>query len=243
LQDGSYNGRLLCSKWSQLNVEITIEEKSCTSARDRTSIARSVVKTPSYLGSTPLWHLFENQFSLSAPAPSLWRCCTELCPLYKWFNITPFSGRWYYLSSGNRRTLPAGPTGSASLNLGHQQHYNARYTRADDPVTWDAMYEQYGLPYAVPGTVSVVADHVCGSSNRRGGPAHRFLWIFLSFYRTTVARPTPKTLQFCNIQTTGKMQENRILYALCKVRRRLRHNLCSQPYGSKSLVRSTGSAV
>jgi hypothetical protein len=28
-----------------------------------------------------------------------------------------------------------------------------------------------------------------------------------------------------------------------KVRRCLRHNLCSQPYGSKSLVRSTGSAV
>jgi hypothetical protein len=24
LQDGSYNGHLLCSKWSQLNVEITI---------------------------------------------------------------------------------------------------------------------------------------------------------------------------------------------------------------------------
>jgi hypothetical protein len=24
LQDGSYNGQLLCSKWSQLNVEITI---------------------------------------------------------------------------------------------------------------------------------------------------------------------------------------------------------------------------
>jgi hypothetical protein len=32
-------------------------------------------------------------------------------------------------------------------------------------------------------------------------------------------------------------------YALSKVRRCLRHNLCSQPYGSKSLVRSTGSAV
>jgi hypothetical protein len=32
-------------------------------------------------------------------------------------------------------------------------------------------------------------------------------------------------------------------YALSKVRRYLRHNLCSQPYGSKSLVRSTGSAV
>jgi hypothetical protein len=34
-----------------------------------------------------------------------------------------------------------------------------------------------------------------------------------------------------------------VLYALSKVRRCLRHNLCSQPYGSKSLVRSTGSAV
>jgi hypothetical protein len=33
------------------------------------------------------------------------------------------------------------------------------------------------------------------------------------------------------------------LCALSKVRRRLRHNLWSQPYGSKSLVRSTGSAV
>jgi hypothetical protein len=32
-------------------------------------------------------------------------------------------------------------------------------------------------------------------------------------------------------------------YALSKVRKCLRHNLCSQPYGSKSLVRSTGSAV
>jgi hypothetical protein len=32
-------------------------------------------------------------------------------------------------------------------------------------------------------------------------------------------------------------------YALSKVRRCLRHNLCSQPYGSKCLVRSTGSAV
>jgi hypothetical protein len=32
-------------------------------------------------------------------------------------------------------------------------------------------------------------------------------------------------------------------YAMSKVRRCLRHNLCSQPYGSKSLVRSTGSAV
>jgi hypothetical protein len=44
-------------------------------------------------------------------------------------------------------------------------------------------------------------------------------------------------------------QEERVLevlygyYALSKVRRCLRHNLCSQPYGSKSLVRSTGSAV
>jgi hypothetical protein len=34
-----------------------------------------------------------------------------------------------------------------------------------------------------------------------------------------------------------------VCYALSKVRRCLRHNLCSQPYGSKSLVRSTGSAV
>jgi hypothetical protein len=32
-------------------------------------------------------------------------------------------------------------------------------------------------------------------------------------------------------------------YALSKVRICLRHNLCSQPYGSKSLVRSTESAV
>jgi hypothetical protein len=26
LQDGSYNGHLLCSKWSQLNVEITVAD-------------------------------------------------------------------------------------------------------------------------------------------------------------------------------------------------------------------------
>jgi hypothetical protein len=26
LQDGSYNGHLLCSEWSQLNVEITIDQ-------------------------------------------------------------------------------------------------------------------------------------------------------------------------------------------------------------------------
>jgi hypothetical protein len=26
LQDGSYNGHLLCSKWSQLNAEITIDD-------------------------------------------------------------------------------------------------------------------------------------------------------------------------------------------------------------------------
>jgi hypothetical protein len=32
-------------------------------------------------------------------------------------------------------------------------------------------------------------------------------------------------------------------YGLSKVRRCLRHNLCSQPYGSKSLIGSTGSAV
>jgi hypothetical protein len=30
---------------------------------------------------------------------------------------------------------------------------------------------------------------------------------------------------------------------VCSVPRCLRHNLCSQPYGSKSLERSTGSAV
>jgi hypothetical protein len=29
LQDGSYNGHLLCSKWSQLNVEITIDRFIC----------------------------------------------------------------------------------------------------------------------------------------------------------------------------------------------------------------------
>jgi hypothetical protein len=34
-----------------------------------------------------------------------------------------------------------------------------------------------------------------------------------------------------------------LYYALSKVPRCLRHNLCSQPYESKSLVRSTGSAV
>jgi hypothetical protein len=33
LQDGSYNGHLLCSKWSQLNVEITIDGSEWSASR------------------------------------------------------------------------------------------------------------------------------------------------------------------------------------------------------------------
>jgi hypothetical protein len=44
LQDGSYNGHLLYSKWSQLNVEITIEEKSFAPSGDRTPVVQSVVR-------------------------------------------------------------------------------------------------------------------------------------------------------------------------------------------------------
>jgi hypothetical protein len=47
LQDGSYNGRLLCSKWSQLNVETTID--TWEAGVDRKTIAQRERKHSHFL--------------------------------------------------------------------------------------------------------------------------------------------------------------------------------------------------
>jgi hypothetical protein len=55
--------------------------------------------------------------------------------------------------------------------------------------------------------------------------------------------PETKNLVLRIIPQWTFLKWSKIWYALSKVRRCLRHNLCSQRYGSKSLVRSTGSEV
>jgi hypothetical protein len=68
---------------------------------------------------------------------------------------------------------------------------------------------------------------------------YRMQFIFIFMIKRALVSTARRVLRLQTQETASRCGG----YAQSKVRRCLRHNLCRQPYGIKSLVRSTGSAV